>query len=80
RAKLDEERKSYEAQITSLRKNLDDIQTEESQLQSAKRRAEREAADYRQKSLNLERELERLRNRLERPASTFGSPVSSPRK
>ena len=56
-------------------------QTSENNLQLAKRRAEREAADYKQKSLNLEREVERLRSRLERPSSTLlGSPISSPRK
>lgn len=56
-------------------------QTSENDLQLAKRRAEREAADFKQKSLALEREVERLRARLERPSSTLlGSPVSSPRK
>lgn len=66
-------------------------QTEENNLQTAKRRAEREAADHKQKTLrfvivllpvshqanqpfSLERELERLRNRLDRPPSGFGSP------
>ena len=55
--------------------------TSENNLQLAKRRAEREAADFKQKALNLEREVERLRSRLERPSSALlGSPVSSPRK
>ncbi|KAJ6591377.1 myosin II heavy chain [Mycena sp. CBHHK59/15] len=82
RAKLEEERRAYEAQILTLRQAMDAMQTEESDLQSAKRRAEREAADYKQKALNLERELERLRNRLDRPASTLmdRSPAASPRK
>jgi len=62
---------------------MDSLQTGESNLQSAKRRAEREAVDYKQKALNLEREVERLRNRLDRPTSTLldrGSPAISPRK
>ena len=52
--------------------------TSENNLQLEKRRAERDAADYKQKYLGLERELERLRHRLERPSSVVGS--SSPRK
>lgn len=85
RAKLEEERKTYESQIQSLRQAMDLMQTEENSLTSAKRRAEREAADYKQKALNLERELERLHNRLDRPASTLVErttpvPTGSPRK
>ena len=53
--------------------------TSENNLQLAKRRAEREAADFKQKALNLEREVERLRSRLERPSSVVGT-VGSPRK
>ena len=75
-------------------------QTSENNLQLAKRRAEREAADFKQKALkcaffhafrfervadttdSLERELERLRSRLDRPSSgmLLGSPANSPRK
>ncbi|KAG5653772.1 hypothetical protein H0H81_010613 [Sphagnurus paluster] len=77
RLKLEEERKAYEAQLQSLRQAMDAMQTEESNLQAAKRRAEREAADFKQKALNLERELERLHNRLDRPAAGSGG---SPRK
>jgi myosin protein heavy chain len=68
RAKLEDERKAYEAQILSLRQAMDSLvrffpsvthfihqfpfqQTGESNLQSAKRRAEREAVDYKQKAL-----------------------------
>ncbi|ESK85274.1 myosin type ii heavy chain [Moniliophthora roreri MCA 2997] len=80
KAKMEEERKAYEAQIASLRKEMDALQTQENLLQSAKRRAEREAADFRQKALSQERELDRLRGRLDRPSSAFGSPTSSPRK
>ncbi|KAG6810596.1 hypothetical protein H0H92_011180 [Tricholoma furcatifolium] len=73
RLKLEEERDAYETQLQSLRQTMDAMQTEENHLTAAKRRAEREAADYKQKALNLERELERLHNRLERPAGA-GSP------
>lgn len=68
RAKLEEERKAYEAQLQSLRQAMDTMvwfsghtlrlctyplfqQTEENNLQAAKRRAEREAGDYKQKAL-----------------------------
>ncbi|KAK2467941.1 hypothetical protein APHAL10511_000236 [Amanita phalloides] len=74
RAKLDEERKAFEAQIITLRQTMDKMQTEEASLHAAKRRAEREALDYKQKALNLERELERLHTRLEHPASVTSSP------
>ncbi|KAK7434178.1 class II myosin [Stygiomarasmius scandens] len=81
RVKAEEERRALETQITDLRKSLDEKQTQENLLQSAKRRAEREAADSKQKLLSVEREMERVRNRLDRPASVLsGSPTSSPRK
>ncbi|KAH6904303.1 hypothetical protein BKA70DRAFT_1109667 [Coprinopsis sp. MPI-PUGE-AT-0042] len=51
RAKMEGDRHSYEAQVNSLREQMDTMQTNEHALQSAKRRAEREAADYRQKAL-----------------------------
>ncbi|KZT64665.1 nonmuscle myosin heavy chain b [Daedalea quercina L-15889] len=82
RLRLEDEVRSYEGKITSMREAMDELQTSENDLQLAKRRAERENADLRQKSLNLEREVERLRSRLERPASSvlMGSPGGSPRK
>lgn len=82
RARLEEENQSYEAKLTSLRQVMDELQTSESNLQLAKRRAERDAADYKQKTLSLEREVERLRNRLDRPSAMLdrGSPMSSPRR
>ncbi|KAH9914424.1 nonmuscle myosin heavy chain b [Fomitopsis serialis] len=82
RQRLEEEVRSYEGKITSMRQAMDELQTSENSLQLAKRRAERENGDLRQQSLNLEREVERLRSRLERPASSvmMSSPVSSPRK
>ncbi|KAI0700654.1 hypothetical protein C8T65DRAFT_580079 [Cerioporus squamosus] len=79
RARLEEEVKSYEEKIVGMRHKMDELLTSENNLQLAKRRAEREAADFKQKSLNLEREVERLRSRLERPSSVVGT-VGSPRK
>jgi len=78
RIKFEEERIAYEAQIQELRQSLDATQTEETKLQAAKRRAERDAADFKQKSLNLERELERLHNRLDRPASGMIDRITNP--
>ncbi|KAH8096877.1 nonmuscle myosin heavy chain b [Cristinia sonorae] len=81
KSRLEEEVKSYEAKVLTMRQQMDELQTSENNLQLAKRRAEREAADFKQKSLNLEREVERLRNRLDRPSTVLlGSPASSPRK
>ncbi|KAL0576478.1 class II myosin [Marasmius crinis-equi] len=80
RLKMEEERRAHETQVSSLRQEMDRMHTDENLLQSAKRRAEREAADLKQKALSLERELDRLRGRMDRPASAFGSPTSSPRK
>lgn len=81
RERLEEEVKQYEAKVANMRQAMDELQTSENNLQLAKRRAEREAADFKQKALNLEREVERLRSRLDRPSSVLmGSPASSPRK
>jgi myosin protein heavy chain len=51
RQRVEEERQAYESQLQSLREAMDSLQTEESNLQLAKRRAEREAADHKQKAL-----------------------------
>ncbi|KAF5353873.1 hypothetical protein D9756_007302 [Leucocoprinus leucothites] len=81
RIKFEDERKEFEARIQDLRNALDTVQTKEHELQAANRRVTREAVDYKQRNLNLEREMERLQSRLGRPASSsIGSPHSSPRK
>ncbi|KAF9472459.1 hypothetical protein BDN70DRAFT_818617, partial [Pholiota conissans] len=49
RAKLE----SYETQIQSMRQSIDSMQTEGNNLQAAKRRAEREAVDYKQRVLRF---------------------------
>ncbi|KAG8905822.1 hypothetical protein FRB99_008187 [Tulasnella sp. 403] len=74
RARQEDELRKAEGRVESMKRSLDDLQTSESQLQLAKRRAEREAADFKQRSLNLERELERLKSRLEHPTSALSSP------
>jgi len=81
-----------------MKLNFSPQQTEEHNLQAAKRRAEREAVDYKQRVLrsalallpyvnfiesfnSLERELERLHGRLERPLSVDSRTSSdSPRR
>ncbi|EKM53127.1 uncharacterized protein PHACADRAFT_58510, partial [Phanerochaete carnosa HHB-10118-sp] len=81
RERLEGEVKQYEIKVLNMRQAMDELQTSENDLQLAKRRVEREAADFKQKALNLEREVERLRSRLDRPSSVVaGSPASSPRK
>ena len=115
RSRLEEEVKSFETRVRTMRQSMDEMvnfslcgyrldltlsgqQTNESELQLAKRRVEREAADHKQKALkyeplslslpasdfdlppfsfflySLQREVERLRNRLERPSSATSSP------
>ncbi|KAG9003013.1 hypothetical protein FRB94_001636 [Tulasnella sp. JGI-2019a] len=78
RARLEDELRKGEARVDSMKQSLNELQTSESELQLAKRRAEREAADYKQRSLNLERELERLKSRLEHPSALLDR--ASPRK
>ncbi|KAH8110939.1 hypothetical protein DFH11DRAFT_728463 [Phellopilus nigrolimitatus] len=80
RSRLEEEVKAYETKIASMRESMAELSTKEGNLQIAKRKAERDAGDYKQRVLSLEREVERLRGRLDRPASTLQSPASSPRK
>ncbi|KAH7890387.1 hypothetical protein F5I97DRAFT_21807 [Phlebopus sp. FC_14] len=92
RAKLEENRKASESQIQVLREKLDKVQSAESELVRANRRLEREAAEAKQATLTLEREVERLRSRISRPTSSVvsdgsntvtssaASSASSPRK
>ncbi|THH09667.1 hypothetical protein EW145_g1839 [Phellinidium pouzarii] len=80
RSRLEEDVKSYEGKIATMREAMAELSTKEGNLQIAKRKAEREAGDYKQRVLSLEREVERLRGRLERPASVLQSPAGSPRK
>ncbi|KAG8835466.1 hypothetical protein FRC17_003033 [Serendipita sp. 399] len=80
RLRLEEECKGNEAKIQGLRQEFNDLLKSESELKVSKRRAELEAQDYKQKYLNVQRELEALRGRLERPASMMYTPKNSPAK
>ncbi|KAH9992006.1 nonmuscle myosin heavy chain b [Russula compacta] len=82
RVKLEEEVHLYEEKVKAMRLQMDVMQTTESELQLEKRRAERDVTELKQKSLNLERQVERMRARLDRPSSLLdrGSPSNSPRK
>ncbi|KIJ60737.1 hypothetical protein HYDPIDRAFT_116781, partial [Hydnomerulius pinastri MD-312] len=92
RVKLEDDRKSSESQIQALREKLDKAQSGESELVRANRRLELQAAEAKQATLTLEREVERLRSRISRPASSVisdgsttaissgASSVGSPRK
>ncbi|KAL6303713.1 nonmuscle myosin heavy chain b [Sparassis latifolia] len=51
RVRLEEQVKSYETKLVGMRQAMDELQTSENNLQLEKRRTEREAADYKQKSL-----------------------------
>ncbi|QRW20965.1 Myosin head (motor domain) [Rhizoctonia solani] len=70
-ARENERIKGYEETVMNMRSQLDQAQRTEEELQMAKRRAEREGADYKQRALVLEREVERLRSRLDRPPSAM---------
>ncbi|KAF8551612.1 hypothetical protein OG21DRAFT_256077 [Imleria badia] len=78
RLKLEEDRKAGESQIHTLRKKLDETQSSESELVRANRRLELQAAEAKQSTLTLEREVERLRSRINRPASSVISDSASP--
>ncbi|RKP19402.1 hypothetical protein ROZALSC1DRAFT_14024 [Rozella allomycis CSF55] len=68
KAKLrsDEEASKWEEKVKRLKSQLDELEMTENNLQLSKRRAEREAADEKEKSLRLERENEKLKTRLEK--------------
>ncbi|MBW0481798.1 hypothetical protein O181_021513 [Austropuccinia psidii MF-1] len=61
--RLQDEMSSFENKILGLRKQNSDLQSSESELQLAKRRAEREATDLKEKMLRLQAELERYRSK-----------------
>jgi len=77
RAKLEDDRTASESQIQALRQKLDKAQSGENELVRANRRLELQAAEAKQTTLTLEREVERLRSRISRPASSVISDVSS---
>ncbi|KAH9822374.1 hypothetical protein DFH28DRAFT_451274 [Melampsora americana] len=59
--RLKDEISNFENKLLTLRKHNADLQSSESELQLAKRRAERDAADMKEKTLRLQAELERYR-------------------
>ncbi|KAF9234323.1 nonmuscle myosin heavy chain b [Melanogaster broomeanus] len=77
RTKLEDDRKTSESQIQALREKLDKVQSTESELVRANRRLELQAVEAKQTTLTLEREVERLRSRISRPASSVMSDASS---
>ncbi|KZT39895.1 hypothetical protein SISSUDRAFT_984152, partial [Sistotremastrum suecicum HHB10207 ss-3] len=54
RLRLQEEIQSCENKIVNMRKVMDEMQTMESNLQLEKRRAERDAAEYKQRALRYD--------------------------
>ncbi|KAG9082348.1 hypothetical protein FRC07_014238, partial [Ceratobasidium sp. 392] len=51
RVRMEEEIRAYDERLQDMRQAMDQMQTTESNLQLAKRRAERESADYKQRAL-----------------------------
>ncbi|KAF5097307.1 hypothetical protein D0Z00_002448 [Geotrichum galactomycetum] len=62
-AKLQEEVTKYESKIRSLQETVENLQGLETTYRLSSRRAEREARDYKETSLRLEKELDEWKNR-----------------
>ncbi|KAG6372968.1 myosin II heavy chain [Boletus reticuloceps] len=77
RLKLEGDQKASGSQIQSLRQELDKMQSSENELVRVNRRLELQAAEAKQSTLTLEREVERLRSRINRPASSVISDATS---
>ncbi|CAG8531243.1 4224_t:CDS:10 [Paraglomus brasilianum] len=56
----------YEQKVARMRQNIEELQNSESALQLGQRRATREANESRERSLRLEREVEKMKSRLDR--------------
>ncbi|KAF9586407.1 hypothetical protein BGW38_005524 [Lunasporangiospora selenospora] len=65
RARQDEEAQKMDQKIRSLRQKVEDLVLAENNLTIAKRKAERESVEAKEKSVRLEREVEKMRVRLD---------------
>ncbi|KAI8592445.1 myosin tail [Geranomyces variabilis] len=69
--RFDEETDKMDQKIKRMKAQIDELETSESNLQLAKRRAEREANEYRDRALRFEKECEKLKIRVERSTAAF---------
>ncbi|KAL2914326.1 class II myosin [Polyrhizophydium stewartii] len=70
KARFDEEQEKLEQKIKKMRAQIEELETSESSLQLAKRRAEREAMDFRERAAKFEKEVEKLKGRMDRGVFT----------
>ncbi|KAH9250527.1 hypothetical protein BASA81_011704 [Batrachochytrium salamandrivorans] len=66
KTRADEEQEKMEHKLKKMRTQIEELETSESNLQLAKRRAEREAADFRERSVKFEKEVEKIKGRVDR--------------
>ncbi|KAJ3295285.1 hypothetical protein HDU79_009472 [Rhizoclosmatium sp. JEL0117] len=59
--RYEEDVEKLDQKLKKLKNTIDELETSESNAQLAKRKAEREAADYRERALRLEKEVEKVR-------------------
>ncbi|KAI8820371.1 myosin tail [Fimicolochytrium jonesii] len=69
--RYEEETDKWEQKLKRMKSQLEELETSESNLQLSKRRAEREANEYRDRALRFEKENEKLKMRIDRAASAF---------
>ncbi|CAG8531984.1 6454_t:CDS:10 [Acaulospora morrowiae] len=70
----------YEQKVAKMREAIEELQNSENALQLSKRRAERETIEARERSLRLEKDIEKMKSRLDRSnsvASVYSSASSN---
>ena len=71
RLKADEDMDKMEAKMKKMKAQLEELETSESQLLLSNRRAEREANDYKDRAVRFEKEVEKLKVRMDRSVSSM---------
>ncbi|KAJ3017967.1 UNVERIFIED_CONTAM: hypothetical protein HDU68_011389 [Siphonaria sp. JEL0065] len=76
--RFEEDIEKLDLKLKKMKVAMDELETSESNAQLAKRKAEREAADYRERSLRLEKEVEKVRKTTELDAvlTSIGWPAT----
>ncbi|KAJ3333752.1 hypothetical protein HDU76_004248 [Blyttiomyces sp. JEL0837] len=64
--RYEEEMEKVDQKVKRMKQQIEELETSESNCQLAKRRAERECSEFRERSLRFEKEVEKLKLRLER--------------
>ncbi|KAI8800145.1 myosin tail [Cladochytrium replicatum] len=66
KSRFDEETEKMEQRLKRMKTQIEEMESSESNLQLAKRRAEREAGELKERATRFEKECEKLKQRLER--------------